>query len=85
MTDVDVIEAGIFGDTCFMIGFMRHMTTEELIFKPYDMQLNDPYFPEDDDTIDTWLLARESPILNILVGMPKYILLVSPQLEIPPY
>jgi len=28
-------------------------------------------FPEDDDRVDEWFEYRESPILNVLVGLPK--------------
>ena len=39
--------------------------------KPYDFQVNQSDFPEEDEEIEEWAQSREGPILNIMIGLPK--------------
>ena len=44
--------------------------SEAATSKPYDLQVSQSDFPEDDE-IEEWTDLRQGPILNILIGLPK--------------
>jgi len=46
------------------------MSRKVITTKPYDLQVRSDLWPEDQD-IDNWLDTLSSPVLNVLVGMPK--------------